>query len=199
MAARISAAGVGATADLDTGSGRLSLAADDPANLVLDDGGSGLLEALGISAGSHRPTSSRSHTGHGLEPRRHHRRGLRRRGRGRQRHLRQGRPRGEPASFMVRTRGDLQKAVETAWAADTTHLAKDIGFGLDFENESSDVLSFTDRTEQRLVRALRGRPSVSEVCSSARTAKPRMVWSASSNCGWTQSTSGWRRCLPAAA
>lgn len=164
LAARISAAGVGATADLDTGSGRLSLVADDPAaNLVLDDGGSGLLEALGISAGSHRPTSSGRTPGMAWS-----RAGTIAEAFGDavaafNAIFAKDAPGGEPASFMVRTRGDLQKAVETAWAADTTHLAKDIGFGLDFESESSDVLSFTDRTEQRLVRALRGRPSVSEV------------------------------------
>ncbi len=164
LAARINTAGAGATAEVDTDTGRLLLSGDDPAaNLVLDDGGSGLLEALGISAGSHRPTSSGRTPGMAWS-----RAGTIAEALGEavaavNAIFAKDAPGGEPASFMVRTRGDLQKAVETAWAADTTHLAKDIGFGVDFETESGDVLSFTERTEHRLVRALRGRPSVSEV------------------------------------
>lgn len=164
LAARINAAGTGATASVDTATGRLLLTGDDPAaDLVLDDGGSGLLEALGVTAGSHRPTSSGRTPGMAWS-----RAGTIAEAFGEavaaiNAIFAKDTPGGEPASFLVRTRGDLQKAVETAWSADTTHLAKDIGFGLDFETESGDVLSFTDRTEQRLVRALRGRASVSEV------------------------------------
>ena len=164
LAARINTAGAGATAEVDTDGGRLLLGSDDPAaDLVLDDGGSGLLEALGISAGSHRPTSSGRTPGMAWS-----RAGTIAEAFGEaiaavNAIFAKDAPGGEPASFMVRTRSDLQKAVETAWAADTTHLARDIGFGLDFDTESGDVLSFTERTEQRLVRALRGRPSVTEV------------------------------------
>ena len=111
LAARINAAGSGATAVVDTGSGRLLLTGDDPAaNLVLDDGGSGLLEALGVAAGSHRPTSSGRTPGMAWS-----RAGTIAEAFGEavaalNAIFAKEAPGGEPASFLIRTRGDRWRA-----------------------------------------------------------------------------------------
>jgi hypothetical protein len=164
LAARLDAAGAGVSAALDDSGLRLVLTATDPAaDLELDDGGAGLLDALGVAAGTRGPSSAGSTPGMSWS--------------------RAGEvaealgdavaavnaifspdfPGGEPSSHLVRARGDLQKAVEDAFAADTTGLAADLGFRQDFTNESGDVLSFTARTGRQLVRALRDRPATAEV------------------------------------
>jgi hypothetical protein len=161
---RINAAGAGVTAAFDDdGTGIVLTSDDDTADMSLDDGGAGLLAALDVSAATYEPSSpghtpgmswSRAGTiaealadavgalnaifGDEL-------------------------PGGEASSTVVRTRGDLQKAVEDFWKVDTTDMMRDVGFTQDFEKETGDPLSFTRRSERELVRALRGRPSTAEV------------------------------------
>ncbi len=160
---RVNGAGAGAVASLDESGRRLVLASSDAAtDLVLADSG-GLLGELGTAAGTHRPTPSGRTPGMAWS---------------RAETIAEAfgdamaainaifadeAAAGEPASFLVRTRGDLQKAVEQFWAADTTTLARDIGLGQDFDVESGNVISFTERAEKQLMRALRNRTAVAEV------------------------------------
>ena len=160
---RINGAGAGVTATLDDAGERLVLTADGTgADLALEDGGAGLLEALGIAAGTHASSPSTRSPGMSWT---------------RARTVAEALadavaevnvlfagdlPGGEPSSTLVRARADLQKAVESAWKADSTDLARDVGLRQDFEAENGDPLEFTRQAERALVRALRTRPASAE-------------------------------------
>ncbi|MBE0567626.1 MAG: hypothetical protein IH621_16845 [Krumholzibacteria bacterium] len=164
LIARLNAAGAGVTAALDDTGQRLVITADDPAaDLTLDDGGTGLLAALGIAEGTRGPAAagrtpamSWSRAGKIAEA-------LGDAVAAVNAVFSAATPGDEPSSHLVRSRGDLQKAFEDSFAADTTGLARDVGFHLNFETEGGEVLSFTDRAARDLVRALRSRPSAAEV------------------------------------
>ncbi len=160
---RINSAGTGATASLDDTGLRLQITADDNASdLTLADGGSGLLAALGVSAGSRSPQAGGHTPGMSW---------------GRADDVAEAladamavindifggdAADGEPTSALTNTRKGLQKAIEGFWGAETTGLPGDLGFSRDFEAESGGVVSFTERTAKRLVDAIRHRPAAVE-------------------------------------
>lgn len=160
---RLNAAGAGVTAALDDAGQRLVITADDPAaDLTLADGGTGLLAALGIAAGTRGPSAagrtpamSWSRAGEIAEA-------LADAVAAVNAVFSLATPGDEPSSHLVRSRGDLQKAFEDSFAADTTGLAQDVGFHQDFGTDGGEVLSFTDRAARELVRALRSRPAAAE-------------------------------------
>lgn len=131
----IDASSAGVSASLDDSGQRVVLTGDDDEqDMILDDNGSGLLGALGLTEGIHEAVVGTG--GEGMTSVR---------SREIADHLRtiykainavfEGPDdTGDPGSWMVRARGRMQGALEKSFKEDDRDLAADFGLDLDFEN-----------------------------------------------------------------